>query len=427
MKQTLHYQNPLFQTLLQKNIDGVIVFDKDCRIVNWNEAMERLSGFNSEQAIGKNLFEVCTFMKQIDEFAFISRVLKGEEALSKNRPFLFPASNVQGYFEGNYFPVMNDFGQVEQVVCLFRDCTEKTLIDENLLTLTEKLRLKLLERTDQLVKANIDLKEEVRRRKRFGYEALLKNIELTDSIMYAKEIQQAILPNHSAMQAAFEDMFIFFKPRDIVSGDFYWFHKQDNFAYLAAVDCTGHGVPGALISILGYNALNQAVNEHHLTKPSDILAYLNSSVSEVFHTSKGAVRDGMDISLIRYDTTTRKLDFAGAFNPLFIVRSNGELQKIKGDRYPIGPVPGVDIKTFTNHQLQLDRGDCFYIFSDGYADQFGGDQGKKMKYSLFKNLLQQNHHRSMLDQAEIIDRNIRYWMGELEQVDDMLVIGVRVD
>ena len=427
MTYTPQLGNQLHKIILNKNLDGIFVFNQNCEIQVWNEAMEQVSGLKAEYVINKNLFEVCAFMKQIDEFAFISKALQGAESLSKNRPFLFPASNTQGYFEGNYFPAINEAGETTEVICFFKDTTETSQFDENLITLTEKLRDKLNERTDQLLKANMELREEVKRRKHFGYEALLKNIELTDSIVYAKEIQQAILPPIRNMQNAFEDMFVFFKPRDIVSGDFYWFEKRDNYAYMAAVDCTGHGVPGALISILGFNALNQAVNEHHLTHPGDILEYLNTSVSNVFQATKGAVRDGMDISLVRYDISSRTLEFAGAYNPLFIVKNNGDLQKIRGDRYPIGPMNDLESKTFTNHKIKLERGDCFYIFSDGYADQFGGPQGKKMKYSIFRKLLTENYRRPMEEHGEIVEKTIRYWQGDIEQVDDMLLIGVRIE
>lgn len=411
--------------LFSKNLDGVIVFDNHCNVLVWNSFMERISGYTSEAALGKNLFHLCPFMQHIDEFTFIERALMGEDSLSKNRPFLFPYANTSGYYEGNYFPMLDADGEVSQVLCIFKDVTEKTLIDENLLTLTEKIRVKLSERTEELVKANLALKEEVRRRKRFGYEALLRNIELTDSIIYAREIQQAILPPLKKVKESLGEMFVFFQPRDIVSGDFYWFHETAEYTYIAAVDCTGHGVPGALISIMGYNALNQAVAEKHLSHPGDILNFLNTTVTGVFESSSGAVRDGMDISLIRLSKTTYELEYAGAFNPLFIVR-HGELIRVKGNRYPIGPhIDGAN-RTFTNHKIQLEYGDNLYLFTDGYADQFGGPEGKKMKYNQFRDLLVENWQKDMDTQLIKVEQQLKYWKGDLEQVDDILVIGLKI-
>lgn len=414
-----------FNTLVQKNLDSILVFDQNLQVSLWNETLERLSGLGSSYAIGKHLFDVCPFMKQIGELAFISKALAGEEALSKNRPFYFTASNTQGYFEGNYFPIVNEYGMVEEVLCIFKDSTEVSQFDENLIHLTESLRKKLMDRTEELVKANLELKDEVKKRRRFGFEVLLKNIEMTDSILYAKEIQNAIFPPLSKMQDTFGDMLLFFKPRDIVSGDFYWYHRTECCAYLAAVDCTGHGVPGALISILGYNALNQAINEQKLKKPGDILQYLDHSVSNVFKSTQSSVRDGMDVSLIKYNITARTLEFAGAMNPLFIVRA-GELIKVKGDRHPIGP-SGNDSKSFKNHEIKLQPEDCVYLFTDGYPDQFGGSQGKKMKYDLFKRLLMDCQKLSFSEQLNLVERTFKYWQGDLEQVDDVLVLGFRVE
>lgn len=415
----------LLQTLIQKNLDGVIVFDLSRKLLVWNEAMVRLSGIDTSLALGKDLFDLCPFLKDIGEQSFISRCFAGEEALSKNRPFFFPFTETRGYFEAHYFPMTDELGQVSEVLCIFKDCTEASLYDDSLVNLTESLRKKLMARTEELIKANVQLKEEVKKRRRFGFEVLLKNIEMTDSISYAKEIQNAILPPINRIKESFGDLMLFFKPRDIVSGDFYWFHRKDHLAYLAAVDCTGHGVPGALLSMLGYNALNQAVNEQKLIHPNHILAYLDKEVTEVFKSAHVSVKDGMDVSILQYNILTRSIEFAGAINPLFIIR-NGELIKIKGDRYPVGP--GIsENKNFTNHEINLLPGDGVYLFTDGYADQFGGQHGKKMKYELFRKLLTKCNELSMDEQFHLIESTFRFWQGDLEQVDDVLVLGFKVE
>ena len=210
----------------------------------------------------------------------------------------------------------------------------------------------------------------------------MRNRDITDSITYAKRIQFAILPS----DIPFSKTFIVFKPKDIVSGDFYWMNIAGGKEFLAAVDCTGHGVPGAFMSFIGYTSLNKIIIEQGIYKPSDILNRLNEEVATTLHQKgEDIVNDGMDIALICYSPETGILEYAGAFNPLIVVRK-GELIEIKADRFAIGRATGSE-KTFTNHEIQLEEGDALYLYSDGYADQFGGPEGKKFKTAALKELL----------------------------------------
>lgn len=253
-----------------------------------------------------------------------------------------------------------------------------------------------------------------------------KNNDITASIRYAKRIQVAILPPDDFVKNYLPKTFVLFKPKDIVSGDFYWLSDKKDKVLFAAVDCTGHGVPGAFMSIVGHNLLDQIVAEQGLTKPSEILDALNKSVSDTLrqnHTDD--VKDGMDIALCAFDRKTKQFEYAGAFNPLWLIR-NGELIETKADKFPIGNLKIGEQKKFTNHTIQLIEGDTLYIFSDGYADQFGGPNGKKLKYSVFKNILLSIQHLTMEEQGEHLNKAIEEWKGELEQVDDILVIGTRL-
>lgn len=253
-----------------------------------------------------------------------------------------------------------------------------------------------------------------------------KNNEMVDSINYASTIQSAILPSNEQWFELLPDSFVFYKPKDIVSGDFYWLGNSDDEVFFAAVDCTGHGVPGALMSIVGYNGLNQAINEHHLNDPASILNYLSQSVNESLRKSEhdDYVRDGMDIALCRFNPKTRKLAFAGAFNPLLIVRNNEEIL-IKGDRIAIGSMD-VETPSFVNHEMVLEKGDRFYIYSDGYADQFGGADGKKMKTAVMRQFICSMSGMSMSDQRKGLEKFLSDWQNKLEQVDDICIIGVSV-
>ena len=255
----------------------------------------------------------------------------------------------------------------------------------------------------------------------------VKNKAMLDSINYASNIQSATLPSEKEWFKMLPDSFVLYKPKDIVSGDFYWLGNNNKGSiFFSAVDCTGHGVPGALMSIVGYNGLNQAINEHHLDEPARILNYLSRSVAGSLRKSERVdhVKDGMDISFCKLNNKEMQLEFAGAFNPVLIVR-NGQQLLTKGDRIAIGNLSAKN-QPFTNHKIDLVPGDCIYIYSDGFADQFGGRFGKKMKTSVMRQLLVSISHMSMSEQKEALNGHLADWQGDLDQVDDVCVIGVKV-
>lgn len=250
---------------------------------------------------------------------------------------------------------------------------------------------------------------------------------LDDSICYAERIQSAIMPPVSMVKSLLPESFILYLPRDIVSGDFYFVEKRGDEVIFAAVDCTGHGVPGALMSVVGFNYLHQAVIEKDLSVPSDILKFLDVGVNEMLRQTGGesGVNDGMDLGLCTLNTKTKLLQYAGAYNPLYVV-SDGELTEIKADKLPIGVnVDGV-ADVYTNHTLQLKKGDCVYLFSDGYADQFGGPNGKKFMYKQLRQTLADLHEKTIAEQKQMLLSVFEDWKGKEDQVDDVLLMGVRV-
>lgn len=282
-------------------------------------------------------------------------------------------------------------------------------------------------REQQLKRENRILEEKVRARTAEVViqkeELAEKNKDITDSIRYAKRIQFAILPP----EIPFKDTFILFKPKDIVSGDFYWLDVHRNREFLAAVDCTGHGVPGAFMSIIGNNILNKIIREQHIYKPSEILNSMNRELIHVLQRhdeTGGAVQDGMDISMTCYHKDTMELEFSGALNPLYLVR-NGDIQEIRADRFSIGRSTNEEKKQFTNHVIKILPGDVIYLFSDGYADQFGGEAGKKFKTKPMQELILAIADQSMEVQKVILDNTIEAWRGDINQVDDILIIGRR--
>jgi serine phosphatase RsbU (regulator of sigma subunit) len=251
----------------------------------------------------------------------------------------------------------------------------------------------------------------------------IKNKEILDSITYAKRIQEAILPPITDINNLLKDSFVIYKPKDIVAGDFYWLEPKNDIILFAAADCTGHGVPGAMVSVICNNALNRSVREYHLTDPAEILDKVRELVIETFEKSDQEVKDGMDIALCSLNFSTKKLAFAGANNPVYIVR-NGRLTETKGDKQSIGRFAGSN--AYQLHNFDLEKGDCIYIFSDGYADQFGGEKGKKFKYKQLKEVLVSIHQHTMEEQHKIIDKTFDNWKGDLEQIDDVLMIGVKI-
>ena len=250
-----------------------------------------------------------------------------------------------------------------------------------------------------------------------------KQNEITESLKYALRIQTAILPAQKTVKQYLENSFIIYKPKDIVAGDFYWLEKVNDLVLFAACDCTGHGVPGAMVSVVCYNALNRAVREFGLTQPAEILNKTSEIVKENFFNSEEDIKDGMDISLCAFNIKTNKLEWAGANNPLWLIY-NQELIETKADKQSIGN--SEDNKPFTNHYFTLKTGENIYIFSDGFQDQFGGEREKKFSKRRFKELLLTLQNLTIQTQGIVIEKFIIDYMKETEQTDDILVMGVKV-
>jgi len=249
--------------------------------------------------------------------------------------------------------------------------------------------------------------------------------ELNDSIRYASYIQKALLPSQKEIDRFLPQNFIYYLPKDIVSGDFYWFHQLKNEIAFAAADCTGHGVPGAFMSMLGISVLNQIVLSHKNISAGNILDLLREHIMKSLNQTgaSGEMQDGMDIALGIIDVSNNELQFAGAFNPLFHVRK-GIITKYEGDRMPIGIDP-IEERPFKTHKINLEPEDMLYVFSDGYSDQFGGNEGKKFKIKEFRNLLCNIAELELPDQKQIIHEKFMSWKGEYHQVDDVLIMGIR--
>jgi ligand-binding sensor domain-containing protein/serine phosphatase RsbU (regulator of sigma subunit) len=332
--------------------------------------------------------------------------------------FEVKASNSQGVWNSTpvtfQFTIKPPFYQtwwfilIVTIVLIVFIVTYIKIRERNLVKEKEILEEKVEERTAEVVLKSMEIEE--------------KNRDITASIRYAERIQRAMLPKADT----FNETFVLFMPKDIVSGDFYWMYDNGDWQFIAVVDCTGHGVPGAFMSIIGHNSLNKVVREYGLTRPSAIVDQLNIEVMKaLLQRHEKAITDGMDLALIAFNKKNFTLEFAGAFNPLYLVRK-GEVIVYRGDRNPIGMTTTDEKKNFTNHVVDIRPGDILYMCTDGYADQFGSSEVKKYKSANVKKLLSSIWNLPMADQKCRLESEILSWKGDLDQVDDILFVGTKI-
>ena len=252
-----------------------------------------------------------------------------------------------------------------------------------------------------------------------------RNKEIVESLTYAHRIQTAMFTGEPELHRLFPDSFVFQRPKDIVSGDFFWAKEIGSRVFFSLADCTGHGVPGAFMSLIGQEFIRQIVIERRVMQPSLVLSEIEVLFRKVFSNSEQlVVKDGMDMSFCSFDREKMELEFSGAFHTLYIVRK-GEILEIKGDKKSLGPDIDIVRGPFTNHRIQLEEEDAIYMFSDGYVDQFGGPAGKKFKYRRFRHqILTINKLPSHL-QKKVLEENFLLWKGALEQIDDIMILGIR--
>jgi len=322
---------------------------------------------------------------------------------------------------------------------------------KNLLLARQKLQIE--EKNKDLEQKNEEItsqRDEIEAQRNLVFEQKEKieqiNLDIRNSIEYAKKIQSSTLPDLSLLDNIIKEYFVLFQPRDIVSGDFYWLAEVEKHSIITVADCTGHGVPGAFMSILGMSLLKEVVQKEYITHPGVILRRIRKEVISALGQKgiSGEQRDGMDMSLISISHETRRLEYSGANNPLYLLRFKDQappltsdynllepedenpymLYEIRPDKMPIAHYERMD--KFTTHEIELLEGDCLYLFTDGYADQFGGKRGKKLMYKPFKRLILRNAHLPMDEQRQVLQETIADWMGDFEQVDDICIMGLKI-
>jgi ligand-binding sensor domain-containing protein/serine phosphatase RsbU (regulator of sigma subunit) len=386
--------------------DNHLTFDYQALTTDKVKYTFKLDGLDADWSpLTSNTQAVYTNIPPGKNYVFRVKAVNTDGFWSKDVP-LFAFSITPPFWKTWWFLSLCVLVTISVVIVFIRVRTAKLETEKKI------LEEKVEERTTELKGANDQLS------------IAFKDIK--DSINYAKRIQQAILPLEAEIRKDLPEHFIFFKPRDVVSGDFYWFNKKNDKIYIAACDCTGHGVPGAFMSIIGNSLLNEIAHETSVSEPALILNALRDKIILALkqRSSDQETKDGMDMVLCCIDRKNKKLSFAGANNPLYIIRQ-GRLMEYKGNKQPIG-VYADQMKPFTNQEVELQQGDLIYLFSDGYPDQFGGPKGKKFLYTRFKELLVSISGRSMDKQYTDLERSFWEWKKDQEQVDDVLVIGIRV-
>ncbi len=376
-----------------------------------NRFMYKLEGFDSEWSLPVSDRSVPYERLPIGSYTFRLKAFN-LDGISSDQEARFSFTIQPPIWKTTWFIILEVLTGLLMVFGLIK-IRERQLIQEKRV-LERKVKTRTREIEDQ--KLEIELQRD---------HIFLQNNEITSSIHYAKRIQQAVLPGKHILEKSLPDHFIFFKPRDIVSGDFYWVEEKENLIFICAADCTGHGVPGAFMSLLGLTFLNEIVNKDGVIHADEILnmlrSYIINSLSNQGESEE--TKDGMDLALVVIDLDKDQMEFAGAYNPLILIRDN-ELIEYKADKMPVGKHIGPE-SPFRNHLIPLQAGDMIYMFSDGYQDQFGGERDAKYKSKPFKKLLQRISSNPAKVQAELLNTELEAWQGDTEQVDDILILGFR--
>jgi PAS domain S-box-containing protein len=373
------------QALSENSLDLITRIEQDS-FSYINPMIEQFTGKKPEVYLNKKVRETDLNTAILDKWlSVVEQVNSSNDKVSTEMDF--PTEDGQRIMQVNAIPEYDDADNIESVLVVSHDITERKLIE---------------------------------------LEIQNKNKKINDSINYAKRIQNAILPNTRLINKALPDSFILYKPRDVVSGDFPWFVQIKNDIFIAAVDCTGHGVPGALLSLIGYFLLNDIVRSRKITEPGKILDMLDEGVTQTLRQDQddSATKDGMDIALCRINVETREVEYAGAHRPLYFMKG-GVMDEIKGNKFPIGGGIFKNQTNFTTHKIQLGDGDSFYFSSDGFPDQFGGPEVRKFGPKKTREIVEKVHQMQMKDALQVFDQEWESWKGDHKQTDDVLLIGIK--
>ncbi|UZR95389.1 PAS domain S-box protein [Chondrinema litorale] len=403
-------------------IQGIVINSRDITERRRAEKEERMR--SQMEALSENSLDLITRVNNEGRFYYINPVIKN--LTGRNTDYFLNKTIDEVHLNNE---IKESWKEIFQQVF---NKQEKFITELEFPTVKDDVRIMQVSAIpeaveDGTIESVLMVSHDITDRKKTENEVRTNNKKITESINYAKRIQTAILPNDTVINKVFPDSFIFYKPRDVVSGDFPWFIQKNDDIYIAAVDCTGHGVPGALISLIGYFILNDVINSEEEIETGKVLDYLNQGVTKTLRQDDpdATTRDGMDIALLRVNYKENFFEYSGANRPLYM-NHDGELVQIKGDKFPIG---GGKYKTRTNfstHRMNINHKESLYFFSDGFPDQFGGSDNKKFGNQRIRSIIQTNQGQSMEQMSQHFGNAFEDWKGDRKQTDDVLMIGIKL-
>jgi PAS domain S-box-containing protein len=420
-EQKTEFERNNLSSLINNTNDLIWSLDKDLKIITSNKAFDDIVKLMSGQSVkrGDRILSTGFSGEQLERWdKFYERAFSGETFT------IIEYSNtpIEIWSEISFYPIRKG-NEIIGTACYSRNITEIKKAEAEIKKLNEELEERVKRRTSELAKTNILLENETQMVLKTSKIIEQKNKAITDSLNYAKLIQNAIIHKKETLEKFLPQSFILDMPFDIVSGDFVRVEEKRGKILVALADCTGHGIPGAMMSMIGCALFNDIVNYKQKTYPPVVLELLDSSLKELTKEAE-AINDGMDVGFCSIDLNSMELNYTGAHRPLYIIRDN-VLIEIKGDNLFIGRYMDNE-KKFTNHNLKIYKNDTIYMFSDGYVDQFGGKNEKKFSTKRFKEMLVSIQYLSMEEQGDYLKRAIIEWKGELAQVDDICVLGIRI-
>ncbi|MFO8235324.1 MAG: PAS domain-containing protein [Bacteroidales bacterium] len=415
--------------VVKETDNAVAIFDSDANLEWVNDAFIRLFGYKMEEFIeingSRKIYEMSS-NKNIRNT--LKRAISNQQTLTYET-INYSKSGEKFWVHTTLTPIFDNNQKLKRIIVIDADITKIKETEHEL----ERQRNLAVRQQNEIIDKNHELEQQTEeiqsQRDRIEQQKDLlevKNKEITQGIQYAEHIQSTIMPPYENVNELLHESFIFFKPKELLSGDIYWVEHYKGVTYFAAIDCTGHGIAGALISIFIYNLLNQALKIHKIDNPAGIIEYVNSQVYEALtrYRNKKHVGFGMDLTLCAYKEESNELTFSGIFNPLYMVR-DGEMLEFSMNEEVIDFEKGVFRFACKNKTINVQRDDIIYLFSDGFADQFGEKNDKKFKRGPFRNLLLNIHHKPMEEQKNELETTLKKWQGKLPQTDDIIVIGVR--
>jgi PAS domain S-box-containing protein len=402
-----------FRALIENNFDAIILLDRNWHVTYSSPSLSRIVGVRETARLSFDA--VLSSIAKEDRYKVVSVINKAKRNPHTPLHLDFRIRHPEGHYiwlEGLVNNLLGD-SNIKGYLINLHDITQAKRSEAALRILNDRLEQKVDERTKDVKRAFENLR--------------YKQMQITDSLNYAKRIQKAILPTEMDLAKSFPNHFVYFKPASIVSGDFYWHYKTDKLHYIAAVDCTGHGVPGAFMSIIGHELLNRAVSEYKLKDPAEILRFVDQGLFSALHlrNEQSDLNDGMDIILCVIETDLQVVSYCSALRPLFYTSEN-TLREIEASRISLGANKSGKEKVFETQYILYNHGDRIYLTSDGYYAQFGGDRGKKIGKKQFKQILQEFTHVPISEQKAMLNFYFNQWKANEEQVDDVLVIGIEL-